>query len=54
MRYHEAHPPPWVTTYLVFILEYSWNILNKSIKKILECFLKNHHTIMLWFTLKIY
>ncbi len=28
-RYHELHPPPWVTTYWVFILKYFKNILNK-------------------------
>ncbi len=22
-KYHEPHPPPWVTAYWVFILEYS-------------------------------
>jgi hypothetical protein len=33
MRYHEPHPPLWVTIYWVFILKYFWNILNKSLLK---------------------
>jgi hypothetical protein len=36
MGYNEPHPPSWVTTYWVFILEYYWNIMNKSLAKNLE------------------
>jgi hypothetical protein len=38
--YCELDPPPWVTAYWVFILQYSWNLLNKSLFKNLLKFLK--------------
>jgi hypothetical protein len=38
MGYHEPPPPPWVIVYWVFILEYSWNILNNFLKKSFKIF----------------
>jgi hypothetical protein len=43
MGYYTPHPPP----YWVFVLEYSSNILNKILKKILEIFEFFYHTTML-------
>ncbi len=42
-RYHEPHSPSWVTAYWVFILEYSWNILNKFFYKF-----SSHYYIMVY------
>ncbi len=36
MGYNEPHPPFWAIAYWVFILEYYWNTLNKSLPKNLE------------------
>jgi hypothetical protein len=38
MGYHELDLPPWMTAYWVFILGYSWNLVNNFFFKSLKIF----------------
>jgi len=49
-RSHELDLPPWVTIYWVFILKYSWNLLNTNLFKNLEKSLKfpSHYYVVIY------